>query len=131
MSLFVFNLIKTEPVERNTTEYCIWCKEQKSKNKGHIFSKRLIKTNNPNNILKDSVCESCNSFFGKTIEDWFLKYSPLGVWTQQYFQPDGIQLRSLRYVPNLFWSDAYKEWILINHDDVPDIIGTQLILDSA
>jgi hypothetical protein len=131
MSLFIFNLIKTELRELNTTKCCIWCKEQKSKNKGHIFSKRLIKTNNANNVLKDSVCESCNSFFGKTIEDWFLKYSPLGVWTQQYFQPDVIQLKSLKYVPNLFWSDTYKEWILFNHDDVPDIIGTQLILNTA
>lgn len=130
MSLYIFNFIKVDVVEVSSSKICIWCKKDYPKNISHIFSKRLIKTNKPSNILRKCVCKNCNSFFGSEVEDWFLKYSPIGVWSQQYFDSKSKILKSLKYVPNFFWSQTLREWILINHDKVPDFLGTQLILDN-
>lgn len=109
---------------------CIWCNQTRKFNIAHILSKKIIRINNPQNVLKRSVCVSCNSYFGNKIEDWFYKYSPLGTWANQLNWPKDGFLTNLKYVPNFLWNDKLKEWIVIHHDKIRDILATQIILNS-
>lgn len=109
---------------------CIWCNKAQKFNNAHIFSKKIIKKNHSSNILKLSVCTECNSYFGNKIEDWFYKYSPLGTFANQLKPNASKILSNLKFVPNFVWNDQIKEWIIIHHDKVEDILATQLLLNS-
>ncbi|WP_432712857.1 hypothetical protein [Pedobacter sp.] len=128
--LYMFTMLKFEVKEVNPSGLCIWCGLANPKNIAHILSKKIIKTNKVDNHLKKSVCSSCNSFFGNEVEDWFYKYSPIVTWAQQLNQNTGPQLKSLKNVPNFLWYDKIGEWIVVNHDMVVDLLGTQLILPT-
>ncbi|MGQ7856586.1 hypothetical protein ACUN24_20305 [Pedobacter sp. WC2501] len=109
---------------------CIWCNKAQKFNTAHILSKKIIRKNHPSNVLKRSVCTECNSYFGNKIEDWFYKYSPLGTWANQLNRPANNILSNLKYVPNFLWSDQIKEWIIVHHDKVKDILATQILLNA-
>ncbi|MBG6234744.1 hypothetical protein IWX76_001312 [Pedobacter sp. CAN_A7] len=109
---------------------CIWCNKTRKFNTAHILSKKIIRNNHPSNVLKRSVCTECNSYLGNKIEDWFYKYSPLGTWANHLNRPAGKILSNLKYVPNFLWNDQIKEWIVIHHDKVEDILATQLLLNA-
>ena len=130
MIKILFNLIEIQPIEINQSKLCIWCDLPNRKNDAHIISRQLLKTNLKKNILKHTVCEQCNAHFGKYIEDWFLKYSPIGSWKQQFFQTKSTYIKNLKFLPNFIWNEHFSEWIIVNHDNVPDIIGSQVILGS-
>jgi len=126
---YLFNLTKFEAVEINQSGLCIWCGSLNKKNKAHIFSKSLLKTNKAENYLKESVCVDCNSFFGNSIEDWFLKYSPISTWKTQYFT-NNVEIKNLKFVPNFLWLENIQEWLVVNHAKVKDIFATQWILTA-
>lgn len=124
---YVFNLLRCHPKENNETDLCIWCGLPNKKNNAHIFSRSLLKTNHLANILTNSVCVKCNSFWGNKIEDWFLKYTPIATWKNQIFGKSEL-LNNLKYVPNFVWLETIKEWVVVNHANVKDAFPTQLIL---
>lgn len=129
-SLYMFTLAKMPVKESSSSGICIWCGCKNTKNVAHILSKKIIKTNKPNNYLKNSVCISCNSYFGNEVEDWLYKYSPIATLSAQWFHRGILQLKNLKYVPNFIWSERISEWVVINHSERPNFIGTQLILTS-
>ncbi|MGI9650243.1 hypothetical protein [Chryseobacterium sp. RLHN22] len=93
---------------------CIWCKKENKKNIAHILSKSILISEHNKNKLFATVCENCNSFFGKNIEDWIFKYSPLNYWISKdnkgsiYLKDD----RSLIYKQVFLWLKEYNEWFI-------------------
>lgn len=93
---------------------CIWCKKENKKNIAHILSKSILISEHNKNKLFATVCENCNSFFGKNIEDWLFKYSPLNYWISKD-NKDSIYLkddRSLIYKQVFLWLKEYNEWFI-------------------
>lgn len=130
MTKLLFNLIEVQPFELSESNLCIWCDMPNKKNDAHILSRQLLRTNCKANILKKSVCEKCNSLFGQQIEDWFFKYSPIGTWKQQFYQPEVNFQKNMKYLPNFIWMEDISEWVVLNYKNVDEIIGTQIIHKS-
>ncbi|WP_146185920.1 HNH endonuclease [Flavobacterium album] len=127
MIKIVFNLVEFLP-EETPTDNCIWCNKPNKKNAAHIISKQLLKSNLKSNILKHSVCTYCNSVFGKHIEDWFLKYSPIATFKDIVYSKR--KLNHLKYIPNFIWLDSISEWVVIDHSNIENVINPQLLLSS-
>ncbi|MBC7552832.1 MAG: hypothetical protein H7257_02510 [Taibaiella sp.] len=120
---------KFEPIESNELGLCIWCKSKTQKNTSHIFSRKLIISNQSNNYLKKSVCENCNSKFSSNCEDWLFKYSPIATWAEQ--MGGNSVIKNLKFIPNFIFQDSINEWVVINHDlDDKNIIPLQLIYNQ-
>lgn len=106
-------IINHDFVEDHST-LCIWCKKENKKNIAHILSKSILISEHNKNKLFTTVCENCNSFFGKNIEDWLFKYSPLNYWISKD-NKDSIYLkddRSLIYKQVFLWLKEYNEWFI-------------------
>lgn len=119
--------------KKNDSNLCIWCKKNSKKNIAHIISKNLFLSEQPNNKLRFSVCENCNSFWGDNIEDWILKYTPIGEWKENILKKrEGEKksniLSNYKYVPNLVYNEYYKQWIVVNHSKEGNVFPEQIIL---
>jgi len=103
----------------NSEELCIWCRKKKLKNTAHIIMKNLLLSEHSNNKLKYSVCKECNTFWGSTIEDWFLKYTPLGEWKENILKikhkKKNNTLSNYKYVPNFIYNGYYSVWLVVNN----------------
>src|SRR5665647_2793435 len=102
--------------QSNSSNLCVWCGKNNPKNIAHIISKSLLISEKPENKLKLSVCEKCNTFWGYTIEDWFLKYTPIGHWKEniQSIKTKNTLAKNFKFVPNFVYLKYFQEWIVVN-----------------
>ncbi|QQV03767.1 MULTISPECIES: hypothetical protein [Chryseobacterium] len=122
--------ISKSPKEIATDE-CIWCNGKSDKNIAHIISKSLLKTEHFSNKLYNSVCKNCNSSFGKNIEDWIFKYSPIKFWINRDIKntmkinPD----KTFKYKKIFIWFHEFNEWFIALNED-SNQLPSQLIFTN-
>ena len=126
----LFFNISENPKELKTEE-CIWCGSKAKKNTAHIISKSLLKTDHYANKLSESVCQNCNTFFGKYIEDWIFKYSPISFWINRDIRKT-MELnddRTSKYKQIFIWFNEINEWFVALNED-SNQLHSQLICNE-
>ncbi len=120
-----------QPLEARRGNKCIWCGKDHPKSKAHIISKKLTVKDHVTNLLRDSVCESCNMDFGR-LENWILHNTPLG-WIRFYFYLDMNRRSTTNRIPSYFYANEFQDWIVftIEGDKEARHIICQLILNSG
>ena len=101
-----------KPVEVTHDDKCIWCGTSQRKNRSHIISQKLVRGNHPTNVLQRSVCQSCNSHFGK-LEQWMLRYTPL-CWLRFHFYAKANAQSHTNYIPSYFYDIRSQGWLVFS-----------------
>jgi hypothetical protein len=119
-----------EPQESRLDERCIWCKQPYTKNRSHIFSRKLTNTNNAVNVFGLSVCEQCNSNFSK-LELWILRNTPLA-WLRVLSYGDSNKQTETKAVLSYFYATEFNDWLVysIRGDRQEKHILPQLVLNA-
>ncbi|MDQ0064319.1 hypothetical protein [Chryseobacterium lathyri] len=121
----------SKPPEEIATEECIWCNSKLNKNIAHIISKSLLKTEHFSNKLYKSVCHQCNSSFGKNIEDWIFKYSPINFWINRDIK-NTMKInddRTFKYKKIFVWLPELNEWFIALNEN-SNQFPSQLFLNN-
>ncbi len=117
-----------EPLEVSYGSRCIWCRKGHPKNRAHIVSKKLTVRGHATNLLRYSVCESCNREFSK-LENWILRNTPLG-WIRLHFYPDSNRWSNTGKILSYFYANEFQDWIVFTIEGTKETrhIICQLIL---
>ncbi|NMR34145.1 hypothetical protein HIO71_07950 [Chryseobacterium aquaticum] len=122
--------ISKSPKEIATDE-CIWCNGKSDKNIAHIISKSLLKTEHFSNKLYNSVCKKCNFSFGKNIEDWIFKYSPINFWINRDVK-NSMKInddRTFKYKQIFLWFHEMNDWFVALNEN-SNQLPSQLVISN-